>query len=126
MKDIEEEPSKDAQEKARQPNPLQKGKEKEDAKGAGPSAVEWVNGLLQSKNIQIPNDLDLQAAMKETEEDFNDFAQNLFFQTSLLLQESQKSQTNLSISYNGDSKLKFMSSITNINNRSTKQMKLCW
>ena len=88
------EPAKEGDTKV--PDSLTQYKEEEAKKDeSGSSVADQGKGLLQIEDIQIPNDPYLQATMKETEVDFNDYAQNFFFHTSLLLQESQKSQINL-------------------------------
>ena len=75
------------------PDPLVKDKQADAAKDVfGPNTEDWGKGLLQTKIIQIPDDPNLKAIMKENEVDFNDYAKDFFFNTNVLFQEVQKSQ----------------------------------
>ena len=62
---------------------------------AGPSNINWGKGPINLKNLVIPNDPDLQAAMKETKIDCNDFARHIVQQTLIMMQEAQLTQIRL-------------------------------
>ena len=78
------------------PDLLIKDKQEDAAKDkSGPSIEDWGKGPIQIEIIQIPNDSNLKAIMKENEIFFNDYAKDFFFKTNVLFQEVQKSQINL-------------------------------
>ena len=62
---------------------------------AGSSKADWGKGLICPEDLNIPNDPNLQAAMKESKKDCEDFAQNIVFHTSIMMQEAQQTQIKL-------------------------------
>ena len=60
-----------------------------------PNRANLGKGLIRVEDLHIPDDLDLQAAMKEAKKDCKDFAQNIVHQTTIMMQEAQLTQIKL-------------------------------
>ena len=116
MKQIKE-PTK--AEKTMVPDLLVKDKHADAAKdGVKPSTKDQGNGPLQTKIIQILDNPNLKAIMKENEIDFNDYAKDFFLNTNVLFQEVQKSQINLFNKLQKD----FKSKVEEIGNQHQQQI----
>ena len=62
---------------------------------ARPSIIDWGKGPINLENLVIPNDPNLQVAMKEMEINCNDFARHIVQQTTIMMQEAQLTQIRL-------------------------------
>ena len=62
---------------------------------AKPSKADRWKGLIFPKDLHIPNDPNLEAAMKEAEKDCEDFAKNIVYHTTIMMQEAQLTQLKL-------------------------------